>query len=350
MIRIDGSIGEGGGQTVRTALALAAVTRREVEISEIRKGRRLPGIRGDLLAVAKAVASVSNGRVEGASIGSDTLRFYPGTVRPRTFEFTLGDPTEGTAPTTLLLQTIAPALALAGGPSELVLRGSTHGPFSPTATYVQTVFVPTVRKFGMRVEVATPRWGWAPTGAGELRAKVTPVDIFHAADLTQRGVMLQIGGSSVASVLDEGFAERQRDRVNRRMQEVGRQALVQVVNVPCDSPGGMVYLLAVFERAIAGFTGVATPGGRAEEAADAAVNELFAYLTSYSVLDKHLTDQLLIYAALAEGVTSFSTAELTLHATSTASIIEQFLPTRISFVGEIGKPAEVEVYGAGGIA
>jgi RNA 3'-terminal phosphate cyclase (ATP) len=347
MIRIDGSLGEGGGQTVRTALSLAAVTGRDVEISGIRANRRVPGLGNDLLAAAKAVAAVSRGRLEGDAPGSRTLRFYPGLPAAGEFEFAIGDSATGTGSVALLFQTLAPVLAVAGGRSGLVLRGGTHGPYSPTATYLQTVFVPTARKLGLRAEVSTPSWGWAPRGVGELRARVEPVAAFRAAELTTRGELLQIGGSSVASGLEDGFAERQRDRAARRLAGGSRLGPIQIVHVPSDSAGAMLFLLAVFERTTAGFTGIAEPNGQAEHAADEAVDELLAYQTSYSVLDKHVADQVLVYAALAKGVTSFSTSQLTPHTRSTAEIIEQFLPAKVSFAGDAGGPVEVEIVGAG---
>jgi RNA 3'-terminal phosphate cyclase (ATP) len=347
MLRIDGSIGEGGGQTVRTALSLAAVTRRDVEVFNIRKGRRLPGLRHDLIAILRALNAVSHGRLEGDVVGSDTLRFFPGIVQAGDFEFSIGDSVEGTGSVALLLQTLLPVLALAGASSTLVARGATHGPYSPTATYVQTVFVPTVRKLGVRAEVATPRWGWAPHGSGELRAKIEPAVAFRAGEFTTRGELMQIGGSAVVSGMGDGFAERLRNRVSRRLSEVGRQANVQAVSIPSESAGAMLFLLAVFERTIAGFTGIGAAGASAEEIADTAIAQLFAYLTSYSVLDRFVTDQFLVYAALADGVTSFSSSEWTPHSASTAALIEEFLPARVSVTGAIGQPAEVEISGAG---
>src|SRR6185369_11641437 len=149
----------------------------------------------------------------------------------------------GSAP--LLLQAVLPPLAVAIGSSDVIVHGLTHGAHGPSATYIQTVFVPTVRKFGIRLEAATPRWGWAPDGVGELRARIEAPDRLHGASLNERGEMLQIGGSAVASGLDTGYAERQQHRVNRRLQEVGRNASVKVVEMASDTPGGMVFLLAV---------------------------------------------------------------------------------------------------------
>jgi RNA 3'-terminal phosphate cyclase (ATP) len=347
MVRVDARMGEGGGQVVRLALTLAAITRREVEITNVRKGRRPPGLSPDLIATARAVATVSSGRLEGDTPGSDTLTFMPGIPAAGSYTFDASAAADAPASATLLLQALAPVLALAPGPSEVVVRGTTHAAGCPTATYLQTVFVPTARKFGLRAEIATPRWGWAPDGVGEIRAKVEPVGSFRPAEITTRGELLQIGGSAVATSLGDGFAERLRNRVERRMQEVGRTARVEICAAPAEGKGGLLFLLAVFERAIAGFTGVASEASSAEQAADEAVNELFSYLTSYSALDKYVADQILLYAALAAGETSFSTAELTAHTMTTAELARRFLPVRTRFSGAVGQPCEIRVTGEG---
>lgn len=347
MLRIDGSLGEGGGQTVRTALTLAAITRREVEIANIRATRGSPGLRHDLLAVSRAVAAFTHGRLEGDTLGSNTLRFMPGSPLPGDYEFTAGDTSEGTGSTSLLLHTLLPIALASGGVTSITLRGGTHGPHSPHATYIQTVFLPALRKFGARIDLATERWGWAPHGVGVVRARVDGSAKLTARDLTQRGELLQVGGTSVVNGLDPGYAERQKNRAARRLNELGRPAAIQVVSVPADSTGGMLFLLAVFERTIAGFTSMASEAVPAESVADKAVDELRAFLASYSVVDKHLADQLMLYAALATGVTAYSTSELTPHTASLAELVPLFLKARVSIIGATGQPADIEIIGAG---
>jgi RNA 3'-terminal phosphate cyclase (ATP) len=139
MVTIDGSLGQGGGHTVRLALALGAATRQPVEIRGIRKNRRAPGLRHDLVVVAKAMATITHGRVDGDTVGSHELRFYPGMAAPGSFEFSLPSDSFGHSDVTNLFQTALPVLLRAGGTSELVLHGATHTSNGPTTTYVQTV-------------------------------------------------------------------------------------------------------------------------------------------------------------------------------------------------------------------
>lgn len=348
MIRIDASLEDGGGHAVRTALTLAALTRREVEVHSIRKNRRLPGLRVEDLPAIRAINQVTHGRLEGDTVGSQTVQFRPGLAQAGSYSFSTVDPVAGSGRACLLLQAIAPILMSASGKSDVVIKGATHGPFAPTATYLSTVFVPTVRKFGGRMDLSIPKWGWGPAGVGELRAQFDSVTAYHGVDLTERGGLLQIGGAAITSDSDATKTERQRNRIVRRCSEVGKTATMQIKHVASDGEGGMIILLAVFERGIAGFTAFDDPDKNAEQVADAVVNEMFDYLTAFSVLDRHMADQVLVYAGLAEGETVFSTSENTAHLRATAAILEQLLPVKVRIDGEAGKPADVTVYGSSG--
>ena len=140
--------------------------------------------------------------------------------------------------------------------------------------------------------------------------------------------------------------ERMKNRAQRRLAEVGRTAQIQTQTVPSATSGAMLFLLGIFERSISGFQAIVGEGVSAEQAADVAVDELFAYIPAYSVLDKYLADQLLIFAALADGESTLSTCELTAHTLTTAELIRQFLPIRTRLQGLPGQPGEIGVTGA----
>ncbi len=138
MVEIDGSIGEGGGQILRTALALSCLKQAPVRITNIRKNRKKAGLRPQHLLAVRAAAAISKGKVEGDEAGSLELSFYPGPVRPGNYQFDIG--TAGS--TTLLFQTVLPVLALAGGPSRVKISGGTHNPMAPPFEYVKEAFLP----------------------------------------------------------------------------------------------------------------------------------------------------------------------------------------------------------------
>jgi RNA 3'-terminal phosphate cyclase (ATP) len=344
MNRID--LSSGGGHSFRTALSLAVAFGREVEFVGIRAQRRPAGLTTELASIARAVAAVCGGRVEGDAQHSQALRYFPGKGLPGG-EFSIDVQRAGpqTGSVSLLVQTLTPILMCAAAPTTVTISGITHGPGAPTVTYLQTVWLPTIRKFGVRAELALEHWGWAPYGHGSVRLRVEPARSLQAVDFLQKGQMLQVGGVSVASGHESGYAERQRNRAHRRLVEVGRASRIEVQEVRAPSAGSMLYLLVVFEKALAGFTGMGGTGVPAEQVADEAIDQLFEFLASYTVMDKHLADQVLIYAALARGETTFSTSVASPHLHATIDALGQFLPAQIAIDGREGQPIDVKVIG-----
>ncbi|HNU06007.1 MAG TPA: RNA 3'-terminal phosphate cyclase [Anaerolineae bacterium] len=171
MLTIDGSTGEGGGQIVRSALSLAAILGQPVEITNIRAGRKQPGLRPQHVQAVRAAAAICNARLEGVQEHSRALRFEPQTPpQAGAYGFEIG--TAGA--TTLVLQTILPPLALAGGPSSVVVRGGTHVAWSPPFDYVEQVYLPALAALGIDCRVELVKWGFYPKGGGEIRATIQP--------------------------------------------------------------------------------------------------------------------------------------------------------------------------------
>src|SRR5687768_4027492 len=139
LLELDGR--HGGGQLLRTALTLALCTGTGFVLTGIRAGRSKPGLMRQHLTAVRAAATVGDARVDGDALGSDTLRFVPGRVRAGDYAFATGS----AGSTTLVLQTLLPALALAGGDSVLKLEGGTHNPLAPTADFIADSFLPRVR-------------------------------------------------------------------------------------------------------------------------------------------------------------------------------------------------------------
>jgi RNA 3'-terminal phosphate cyclase (ATP) len=345
MIRIDASSGDGGGQRLYTALCLGAATRREVEIVNVRVGRRAPGLRHDQLAVARALAEITRGRLEGDALGSTSLRLVPGHSVGGDFELSLESPSGTAGAIAPAVLALVPVLALLDESSTLTIRGATHAPGELTTPFLQTVYAPTARKLGLRSEIATERWGWAPVGGGLLRARIEPAAL-RGADLSERGQLLQLGGIAV-STPDAAFAERMKNRAVRRAAEVGQRADVQSQAVSAASEGATLFLVAVFERAIAGFSAVSPGDLPAEHVADGAVDELFSYQRAYAGLDPHTAESLLVVAALATGTTTFTTSAVTEGLLSIAETTAQVISASIEIDGAAGERGEVTVVGAG---
>ncbi len=169
-IQIDGSIGEGGGQILRSALALSMVTGKPFRIEKIRAGREKPGLLRQHLTAVNAAAAICSAQIEGAAISSRELSFSPGEIKAGEYTFAVGS----AGSTTLVLQTVLPALLCASGPSSLTLEGGTHNPHAPPLDFLERAFVPLITRMGPSVQVAMERAGFFPVGGGRFFVNVEP--------------------------------------------------------------------------------------------------------------------------------------------------------------------------------
>ena len=206
MLTIDGSLGEGGGQILRSSLALSLVTGKPFVIENIRANRKKPGLMRQHLSAVRAAAEVSQARVEGAELGSTRLTFCPGTVRAGDYAFDVGS--AGSA--TLVLQTVLPALLLAEGESNLTLRGGTHNPMAPPFDFLAKSYLPLVNRLGPTVEARLVRPGFYPVGRGEFSVRIQPARQLGRLELTDRG---EIRAHRVRVLARQSAAAHRRARV-----------------------------------------------------------------------------------------------------------------------------------------
>ncbi len=334
ILKIDGSHGEGGGQILRTTLALAAILRRPVEIHSIRAGRKKPGLRPQHLMAVKAMTSITAGKVNGAELGSMQLSFEPRQLAPGSYSLDIG--TAGS--TSLVLQTMLPALLFAEGASQVVITGGTHVPWSPCFHYLQEVFVPALQKMGVALQLEIARWGWYPKGGGKVTASISAVPELSGVDFTWRGGLQNTYLLSAVSNLPMNIAERQRDQVLKRFRDHGDEVpRIELSKGPSPGTGTVVFVRAKFENGVAGFTSLGKKGKPAEKVADDACSDFFRSMSSGAVVDDHLADQLVLYMALAKGRSSLITDRITKHLAANMWVIEQFLPVRFQVEKEASK-------------
>ena len=343
-LRIDGSHGEGGGQILRTALALAAILGQSVEIFNIRGGRKKPGLRPQHLIAVKALSLITAGRVQGATLGSTRLFFEPQQVVPADYALEVG--TAGS--TSLVIQTVMPALLFSGGPSHVVVSGGTHVPWSPCFHYLKEVFLPVVQRMGGRARVDLPSWGWYPKGGGRVEASIWPAGQLEGLDLTERGELERLYLLSAVSNLPMHIGERQKSEALRQLGRRGYE-VSDVVLLSGSSPGmgTAVFVGARFDPGIGGFTSLGKKGKPAEKVAGEACDEFFSFAASEAVIDQHLADQLVLYMALAKGWSSLRTERITRHLLTNIWLIEQFLPVTFK-VDERLNTVRVQGTGQGG--
>ncbi len=323
-IRIDGSQGEGGGQIVRSSLALSLATGTPIVIENIRAGRKRPGLMRQHRTALLAAAEIGHAEVEGAEVGSKSLSFAPQTIAGGDYTFSIG--TAGS--TTLVLQTIVLALLRADGPSRVQIEGGTHNPFAPPFDYLEKVYVPLLRRMGAEIEITLERPGFYPAGGGVIIVETQPIGRFEPIDLTERGELRKITGRVWLSALPRSIADREIAELCNRMT-LDRGAIeVEDVADPV-GPGNAVHLQVESDGITELFTTFGEHHVSAERVARNVAEEVRRYLKSGLPVGPYLADQIVLPLALAGGG-AFATTAPTRHTKTHIDVIERFLPVRVT--------------------
>lgn len=330
MITIDGSEGEGGGQILRTSLALSLVTGRPFRMERIRAKRQKPGLLRQHLTAVEAAKTVGCAEVDGAALNSQTLEFGPGPVTPGNYRFAVG--TAGSA--TLVLQTVLPALLTASGRSTLTLEGGTHNPMAPPFDFLERSFLPLIQRMGPSVELELKAPGFYPAGGGRFHARIEPVKRLSPLVLMERGTVLGRRARAWLSKLPAEVANRELAAVREELRWQPAECAVEAVASP-KGPGNALVLEVQAEHVTGVFTGFGERGRPAEDVAREAIEAAKAWLAAGVPVDEYLADQLLLPLALAGGG-GFRTTKPSLHSTTNAAIIQRFLPVPIRFEPESG--------------
>jgi RNA 3'-terminal phosphate cyclase (ATP) len=326
MIVIDGSQGEGGGQILRSSLALSLVSGQPFRIEHIRAGRKKPGLMRQHLTAVEAAAAVGNARVEGAGPGSQKVEFHPRGIEAGSYHFSVG--TAGSC--TLVLQTVLPALLTAGSRSELVLEGGTHNPWAPPFNFLARSFLPLIGRMGPRVSEELVRPGFFPAGGGKFTITIDPAPKLDRLDLGERGNLLQQTALATVARLPRTIAERELKVVRDRLGWRAECCSVQEAD-SSRGPGNILCIEIASENVTEVFTGFGEFGVSAEKVAEKAVREVEQYLAAGVPVGHYLADQLLLPMALAGGG-SFRTLAPTRHMTTNIEVIRMFLPVEVSML------------------
>ena len=330
-IEIDGAFGEGGGQILRTSLALSLLTGRPFVIERIRAGRRRPGLRHQHLTCVRAAATVGAATVTGDEVGSLSLRFTPQTIAPGTHHFSVG--TAGSA--NLVLQTVLMPLALAGAPSRVTIEGGTHNEMSPPHDFIEGCFLPVINQMGPQVDLELHRRGFAPAGGGKVTAHITPatclapIELLDAEPVTDRRAVV------ILSKLPLHVAQRELTVVRHHLG-FGESSCEVIEDRTSPGPGNVVLLQVDRGARREIVTAFGRRGRPAEEVAMEAVTELRAFLDADVPVATHLADQLMIPLALAGGG-AFSTMSLSLHSQTNMEVIKRFLDVDFDVQEQAGR-------------
>lgn len=327
MIRIDGSRGEGGGQIVRSALALSMATGQSFTIENIRAGRKKPGLMRQHLTSVLAAREVCDGKLDGAKIGSTAITFDPGEIQSGDYHFAIG--TAGG--TGLVFQTVFPALLLADAPSTLKLEGGTHNGMSPPFEFLRDSFLSALASIGIEAMLEMDRPGFYPAGGGMVRASVQPSALDQKLDLTNRGALRKVQGEARVANLPGNIAEREAKTLCEQLKL--DEDAVRVRTTDSAGPGNVLLAWVEFENSTDVYSGVGEHGVRAERIAERVAKSVRRHLRSKAVVGPHLADQLLLPMALGSGG-RFTMMRPSKHFETNVETVRQFLDVPIRYVEE----------------
>ncbi len=320
MISIDGTLGEGGGQVLRTALSLSAITGQPFTIEHIRGKRKRPGLKLQHLTCVRAAAEVCNAAVQGAELHSGRLVFNPGPfIKPGPYQWDIGS----AGSTTLVLQTVLPILAMAGEDSEVEIRGGTHNPMAPPLDFIVESFLPLLADMWYYATVNIEQYGFYPQGGGCIRARIRKREEHMQPDVKTRPPLSRLRARIIGCGLPEHVMVREREQLLATGDFLAND--IEIVRPNIRQTANVVSIAAHYGRLTSVFTGFGERGKRAEIVAQEVYEQAMFHHRTGLPLEGHLADQILLYLGLA-GCGRFVTSALGLHAFTNMEIISTFLP------------------------
>ncbi len=327
MIRVDGSMGEGGGQLLRYSVALSALTGEPVQVYNIRAKRSNPGLRPQHMTAVRLLARMVDAEVRGMSVGSTTLTFIPKSrVRGGRYELDVG--TAGSV--SLVLQATLPVAAMAREPVRLRLVGGTAVRWSPPVQYVQYVLRPLLSKFGVRFTLSVLRHGFYPRGGGVVEVLVEPTKALTGASFPELSRVERVDGLSYCANLPSHVAVRQRAAAEEALRARGLRVgeIAVDTRTPALDRGSCIVLWATTDSGVLGSDALGERGKPAEAVGREAASKLIAEVDARAGVDRHALDNLLIYASLAEGRSLLASSELTSHAATVIELCKMIVGAR----------------------
>jgi len=340
LVEIDGSEGEGGGQVLRSALAISLLTKRPFKIYNIRANRSKPGLQPQHLISVKAAGAICGAHYKGASIGSTVLYFEPQAVKSGHYRFDI----QTAGSTSLVLHTIYLPLVLQGSDcSEIIITGGTHNNHAPCYHFLETTWASYLRRIGLTVKLELICPGFYPRGGGEIRATIEPSNHIKGLNLTTCPLLSTAGGFSAVAGLPESIGKRQARRLSSRLKSAGIESHIPVEQWQAASPGTVT--VVIFRQAPIPtlFFGLGERGKPAETVADDAADQAIRFRNSGCPVDPHSADQLLLPLVFSPECSEYRTSVVTRHLTTNIATLRKFLDRNISVDAEEGQPGTVRI-------
>lgn len=334
VIHIDGAMHSGSGTILRYAAALATLKGMPLHMVNIRAKRDKPGLRRQHLEALRACCSMSAGLLEGDEVSSREVHYIPGRIQRRGhFSWDIG--TAGSA--TMLAYTVLPLAILASAPCTFSVTGGLFQDHAPTALHMQNVLFPLLKRFGAQLSLQIERPGYVPRGGGKINVRVErPAGPLSGMRLTDPGSFRVVRGISLASHLrKERVGPRMADESSDLLRKVGYHPIIQVVEDSSALQRGAALLIWAESDTgcIIGADGVGKQGRRSEQIAQKVVSDLLTDIQAGSTVDRYTADQLILFAALAEGKTEYLIPKVTDHVESNVWLVREILGCGVTISG-----------------
>ncbi len=323
VVEIDGSLGEGGGQVLRSSLTLSAITGKPLHVRKIRAKRNKPGLMRQHLTAVRAAAKICDAKVKGAEPGSTELQFTPKALRAGEYHAAVG--TAGSA--CLVLQTVLPALLRAEGPSTVVVEGGTHNPFAPPFDFLEHTFLPVLGRMGVRVDAKLVTPGFYPAGGGRIEVTIHSVPTLRPVALSERRGEVELWGRVLLVNLPEVIATRELEALEETLGLPASRVELDLRDEG-PGPGNAVLVQARSEGHCEVFTGFGERSVPVARVVGALARECNGYLAASAPVGVHLADQLVVPFALA-GAGEFSTVGISQHTATNIEVTQRFLDVPI---------------------
>ncbi|XP_028668264.1 RNA 3'-terminal phosphate cyclase [Erpetoichthys calabaricus] len=344
---VDGSIMEGGGQILRASAALSCIQGSSIKIEKIRAGRSTPGLRPQHLSGLELVRDLSDGRLEGAEVGSTEITLFPGKIKGGNH---VAD-TKTAGSVSLLLQVALPCALFADSPSVLCLKGGTNAEMAPQIDYTLSVFKPIAEKFGVKFDCSLKMRGYYPRGGGEIIVRTNPMKQLTPINLTERGNIVKIYGRAfVAGVLPDKLAKDMSTAAVRYIRReikdlyINIQAVRENKDEACGNGNGIIILAESSTGCIFAGSALGKKGVYADKVGLEAAEMLLKSIRHNGCVDEFLQDQLILFMALANGTSRLRTGPLTLHTQTAIHIAEQLTKAKFTITKAVDDNANNDTH------
>jgi RNA 3'-terminal phosphate cyclase (ATP) len=300
-LKINGEHGEGGGQIIRSAITLSCITKQPIHLENIRKNRKVIGLRPQHLTAIKIIQKITNAEVIGAEIGSTELKFIPGNVKSLELIEDVG--TAGSV--SLILQVLIPVVAISQKKLDLKIKGGTDVLWSPSIDYTQYVLREAYSRMGIKFSLELCKRGYYPKGGGEINLHVNPSNL-KSISFTKR----KTNSVKLICTYSKISIEKIKNEVKEIKQKLTKENFIvetEIKNEEATDSGASMLIYSIDEHSIIGIDALFD---KKTQKFDLNIDE---FIKNSVGIDGNLADMLVVTASLGHEKTIFRVKEISKH-------------------------------------